>query len=59
MDEFKRFLLSVLIAVIALTVLSWVVRLISGIVIGILNIALYAIVIGGVVYLIRRFILKK
>ena len=59
MDEFKRFLLIVLIAVIALTVLSWVVRLISGIVVGILNIALYAIVIGGVVYLIRRFILKK
>ena len=59
MDEFKRFLLIVLIAVIALTVWSWVVRLISGIVVGILNIALYAIVIGGVVYLIRRFILKK
>ena len=59
MDEFKRFLLSVLIAVIALAVLSWVVRLISGIVVGILNIALYAIVIGGVVYIIRRFILKK
>ena len=58
MDEFKRFLLIVLIAVIALTVLSWVVRLISGIVVGILNIALYAIVIGCVVYLIRRFILK-
>lgn len=59
MDEIKRFLLSVIIAVIALTALSWIVRIISGIVIGILNIALYAIVIGGVVYLIRRFILKK
>lgn len=59
MDEIKRFLLSVVIAVIALTALSWIVRIISGIVIGVLNIALYAIVIGGVAYLVRRFVLKR
>lgn len=59
MDEIKRFLLSVVIAVIALTALSWIVRIISGIVIGVLNITLYAIVIGGVAYLVRRFVLKK